>query len=165
MECFRCFGFGIISWGPTGMKCLQEDFGSVTGWTATGLNMLLRPFVWCWLLDGRVYQWTGTGRNSFKVTLWFNGAAYFKACCPPSGLVHLCHKHLQWVPPLATEAPVEAVKDVNHWQMKHPNCRAEWLYLPGSFYIRMEKESAPCVHAVMCDCRKSFWCTTCSVEV
>lgn len=97
--------------------------------------------------EDRACHRVGTDLNSLKVTLWFNGDAFFKTASSfsllPQCLVHLCHKHWLCISPLAVEAPREVVWDINQWQTKPQLCWgcSRLFYLPTSFKSRTVKES------------------------
>lgn len=115
----------ITCWAPTWTKWQCECPWSSRSWTATQhwrphlYQSAAAPSPRCLACsvapsaEGRACHRAGTGLNSFKVTLWFNGDAFFKTASSlsllPPRLVHLCHKHWRCVSPLAVEAPGEVV--------------------------------------------------------
>lgn len=115
----------ITCWALTWTKCQCDCPWSARSWTATqhyrpnlcqSIAALSPRCLACSVApsaEGRACHRAGTGLNSFKVTLWFNGDAFFKTASSlsllPPHLVHLCHKHWLCVSPLAMEAPGEVV--------------------------------------------------------
>ncbi len=115
----------LTCWALTWTRCQCECSWSMRSWTATqhyrpnlyqSIAALSPRCLACSVApsaEGRACHRAGTGLNSFKVTLWFNGDAFFKTASSlsllPPRLVHLCHKHWLRVSPLAVEAPGEVV--------------------------------------------------------
>lgn len=115
----------IMCWVVTWTKYQCECPWSARSWTATqhyrpNLYQSVAAISPCCLAcsvasstEGRACHRVGIGLNSFKVTLWFNGDAFFKTASSfsllPQCLVHLCHKHWLCISPLAVEAPWEVV--------------------------------------------------------